>query len=88
MILPDGRPKGMKLVFQKEEVNTKGMKAAYMRAALESHDHEDFKYKKTALEYLIREHGQRMLSFPKFHTELNYIERVCGEAKRYTLASL
>ena len=42
MVLPDGRPKGMKLILQERGVNTKGMKDADMRAALESH--EDFKY--------------------------------------------
>ena len=84
MVLRDGRPKGMKLVLQERGINTKGMKAADMRAALESH--EDFKYEKTALENLLREKGQRLLFIPKFRCELNPIERVWGEAKRYTRA--
>ena len=82
MVLPDGRQKGMKLVLQERGIDTERMKAADMRLVLGNHD--DFKYEKTALEYLIRERGQRMLFVPKFHCELNPIERVWGEAKRYT----
>ena len=82
MVLGDGRPKGMKLVLQERGINTNHMKAADMRLILGNH--EDFKFEKTALEYLIRGNGQRILFIPKFHCELNPIERVWGESKRYT----
>ena len=84
MILPDGRPKGMKLVLEERGIDTDRMRAADMRLVLGSH--EDFKFEKTALEYLLRDNDQRMLFIPKFHCELNPIERVWGETKRYTRA--
>ena len=46
--------------------------------------HADFKNEKTALESLVQEKGQRAIYLPKFHCELNPIERVWGEAKRFT----
>ena len=46
--------------------------------------HADFKNEKTALESLVQEKGQRAIYLPKFHCELNHIERVWGEAKRFT----
>ena len=84
MVLNDGRPKGMRTVLQERGIDTDRMKAADMRLVLGSH--ADFKYEKTALEHLIQEKGQRALFLPKFHCELNPIERVWGEAKRYTRA--
>ena len=51
MVLPDGTPKGMKLVLQEWEIDTDRMKAADMRLVLGNH--EDFKYEKTTLEYLM-----------------------------------
>ena len=58
------------------------MKAADMCLVLGNH--ADFKYEKTAVEYLLQSKGHRALFLPKFHCELNPIERVWGEAKRYT----
>ena len=84
MILPDGRPKGMKLVLEERGIDTDRMRAADMRLVLGNH--EDFKFEKTALEYLLRDNDQRMLFIPKFHCELNPIERVWGETKHYTRA--
>ena len=46
--------------------------------------HADFTNEKTALESLVQEKGQRAIYLPKFHCELNPIERVWGEAKRFT----
>ena len=45
MVLPDGQPKGMKLVLEEREVNTKGMNATKMREELNKFD--DFKNKVT-----------------------------------------
>lgn len=84
MVLPDGRPKGMKLVLKERGINTKKMKAADM--ALVLGNHHDFKYEKTAIEHLMKGHGFYCFFIPKFHCELNPIERVWGEAKRYTRA--
>ena len=46
--------------------------------------HHDFKYEKTAVEHLLEGHGFPCFFIPKFHCELNPIERVWGAAKRYT----
>ena len=69
MVLSDGQPKGVKLILQERGVDTTGMKAADMR--LVQANRADLKYKKTALEYLMQEKGQRVLFLPKFHCELN-----------------
>ena len=84
MVLPDGLPKGMKLVLEERGINTQRIKAKDMRLVLGNH--HDFKHEKTALEYFMHERGQRILYLPIFHCELNPIERVWGEAKRYTRA--
>ena len=82
MVLADGKPKGMKIVLEERGIDTSGMKAADMRLVLGNHD--DFKHEKTALEHYMQDQGQRAIYLPKFHCELNPIERVWGEAKRYT----
>ena len=84
MVLSNGQPKGMRLVLQERGIDTTRMKAADMRIVLAHH--ADFKYEKTALECLMQEKGQRAIFIPKFHCELNPIERVWGEAKRFTRA--
>ena len=80
----DGQPKGMKMILEERGIDTTKMKAADMRLVLNSH--HDFKYEKTSLEHLMSEKGHRCYYLPKFHCELNPIERVWGEAKRYTRA--
>ena len=68
----------MKIVLQERGIDTSRMKAADMR--LVSRNHADFKHEKTALEHLVQEKRQRAIYLPKFHCELNPIERVWGEA--------
>ena len=82
MVLSDGRAKGMKIVLEERGIDTSGMKAADMRLVLGNH--ADFKHENTALEHLMQDKGQRAIYLPKFHCELNPIERVWGEAKRFT----
>ena len=82
MVLSDGRAKGMRIVLQECGVDTARMKAADMRLVLRSH--ADFKNEKTALEHVVQEKEQRAIYLPMFHCELNPIERVWGEAKRFT----
>ena len=74
----------MKLVLEERGVDTRKMKADDMRIVLGNH--HDFKHGKTALEYFLHEKHQRLIYLPKFHCELTPIERVRGEAKRYTRA--
>ena len=84
MVLSDGTPKGMKIVLEERGVNTRNMKAEDMRIALQ--DMHDFKYEKTKLETLLSNHGYRGFFIPKFHCELNPIERVWAQSKKYTRA--
>ena len=44
----------------------------------------DFKNQKCALEEAILEAGHLCIFYPKFHCELNFIERYWGKAKKYT----
>ena len=47
-----------------------------------------FFIKKNALEKAILEAGHKYIFYPKFHYELNYIERYWGAAKRLALKSV
>ena len=61
------------------------MKADEMRTALGSHP--DFKNEKSSIKrFLIEEKGHVVYMLPKFHCELNPIERVWSQSKRYTKA--
>ena len=44
----------------------------------------DFKNQKSCLEEEITKYGHRVLFYPKFHCELNFIEYMWGATKRYT----
>lgn len=79
-----GQPKGMKLVLEDRGVNTEGLKADAMREILR--EMHDFKYEKTKLENLLLSHGYKGFFLPKFHCELNPIERVWAHGKKYTRA--
>ena len=80
-----GVPKGMRRVLEERGVDTRSMKADEMRAALGSHP--DFKNEKSSIErFLIEEKGHIVYMLPKFHCELNPIERVWSQSKRYTKA--
>lgn len=61
------------------------MNANEMRKVLGSHP--DFKNEKSRIErYLIEDRGHIVYMLPKYHCELNPIERVWAQAKRYTKA--
>ena len=55
-----------------------------MREVLNSHP--DFKYEKSKIERYLAEKGHIVYMLPKFHCELNPIERVWAKSKRYTKA--
>ena len=84
MVLPDGTPKGMKMVSEERGVNTRHMKAEDMRLALQ--EMHDFKYEKNKVRNFIDIPGYRDFFIPKFHCELNPIERVWAQSKKYTRA--
>ena len=75
MVLPDGTAKGMKLVL-----DVKGLNAEKMRKKLSKF--EDFSCQMTLLEGLVRSKGHVCLYLPKYHCELNPIERNWCHAKK------
>ena len=84
MNLPDGRPKGAALVLEERGYNTSGMKLEDTRAILA--DHDDFKNEKCHVDRFLSNIGHTCVFIPKFHCELNPIERVWAQSKRYTRA--
>ena len=78
----NGIPKGMKKVLEERGINTATMVADDMRTVLANH--EDFRTEKTVVENYLIGRGHKVLFVPKFHCELNPIERVWGQAKVYT----
>ena len=77
-----GVPKGLRAVLQEKGVNTSGLSADEMRRTLASHP--DFKNEKSSIErYLVEERGHISYMLPKYHCELNPIERVWAQAKRH-----
>ena len=84
MVHPDGTAKGLKTILAERGINTATMKANDMRVVLSNHD--DFVNEKTIVEHYIKRRGHVAIFVPKFHCELNPIERVWGQSKRYCRA--
>ena len=82
MVMPDGTPKGLKMVLEERGINTARMKADDMHVVLPFHD--DFRTEKTLVKEFLTNEGQQVMFLPKFHCELNPIERVWGQAKSYS----
>ena len=82
----DGRgvPKGIKKVLEERGINTSSLIADDMRTILSNH--EDFGTEQTIVEHFLEKEGLEGIFLPKFHCELNPIERVWGQAKVYTRA--
>ena len=78
----NGVPKGMRRVLIERGVDVRGMKASDMRRVLG--EMSDFKYEKTKVEKYLGARGHKVIFIPKFHCELNPIERCWGHAKHYT----
>ena len=76
--------KGMRKVLEERGINTTTLRADDMRKILSNHD--DFRNEKTLLERFLIDRGHKVIMIPKFHCELNPIERVWGQAKRYSRA--
>ena len=80
-----GIPKGMRAILEERGVNTRGMNADKMQEVLSSHP--DFKNEKSSIERFLEEEKSHIVyMLPKFHCELNPIERVWSQSKRYTKA--
>ena len=80
-----GVPKGMRVVLEERGIDTCRMNGEQMREVLKSHP--DFRNEKSTIErFLVEERGHIMYMLPKFPCELNLIERVWAQAKRYARA--
>ena len=78
-----GIPKGMKKILEACNINTDTLNADQMRQILSDHD---FKNEKPRIIKFLKEKGYTALFLPKFHLELDPIERVWCQAKRYSKA--
>lgn len=79
-----GIPKGIRQVLEEQGINTSTLNAKQMREILRNHD--DFKNEKPRVISYLESKGHTVLFLPKFHPELNPIERVWGQATRYSKA--
>ena len=84
MVFNVGVPKGLIQVLKERGRYRNGMKLNEMRAEISRHP--DFKNEKTKIEHFLNGKGYGCIFLPKFHCELNAIERCWGQAKRYTRA--
>ena len=82
MITSAGLRKGLKSLLEDRRIDTTGMRREEMIKVVS--EMRDFKYQKTRVEELILSRDHRVMFIPKFHCELNPIERVLCHAKRYT----
>ena len=76
--------KGMKMVLEERGVSTVGKNGDWMRETLAKHS--DFKEEKSMIKHMLVERGHIPCFLPKFHPELNPIERVWAQLKRFTKA--
>ena len=79
MVNEDGSAKGLKTILRERGINTERMLADDMRVVLSNR--EDFATEKTILEHYLEERGHIAHFLPKFHCELNAIERVWGRQR-------
>ena len=82
MVFNIGIPKGLIQVLTERGKYDKSMKLEDMRKEISTHP--DFMNEKTKLEHFLHDCGHICIMLPKFHCELNPIERCWGQAKRYT----
>ena len=98
MVLPNGEPKGMKIVLEERGLWKDGM----LKKCKECKNHTqvseivdccahrilslepDFLSQKSQLEEIVESAGHKIIFFPKYHCELNYIENFWGAAKNYS----
>ena len=81
MVDANGVPKGMRQVLQERGINTSAMAAADMQVVLANH--EDFRTEKNSWNTIYMKKGLKAVFLPKFHCELNPIERVWRQAKHH-----
>ena len=72
----------MKIVLEERGISTAGKNAQWMRNELARHP--DFKNEMNMIQRFLVQKGHVCVFLPKFHPELNPIERVWAQLKRYT----
>ena len=70
------------MVLEERGASTMGKTADWMRQTLA--EHSDFKDEKSMIEHMLMDKGHVPCFLPKFHPELNPIERVWAQLKRFT----
>jgi len=90
-----GKPKGMKVILQERGLWRSNLKAYCKNSNVSLEENltccarhilasqVDFKNQKPLLQEIIEAKGHKVVFYPKFHCELNYIEMYWGAAKRY-----
>ena len=81
MVNTDGSSKALRTILLECGINTERMKANGMQIVLSNH--EDFATEDTIVEHYLKSRGHHAYFLPKFHCELNPIERVWAQAKVY-----
>jgi hypothetical protein len=97
MHFPDGRPKGIRLVLEERGLWPEG---GLNRICSNCKKHSpiadnccavrvlslqpDFLAQRPLVREVIEDRGHKVIFYPKFHCELNFIEMFWGAAKRYT----
>src|ERR1043166_2354973 len=87
------KPKGMKQILHERQLLKPGLKGfcknknstdnqCCMQHILENQP--DFLSQKCMIQEIIESKGHKVIFYPKFHCELNYIEMYWGAAKRYS----
>ena len=76
--------KGMKMVLEERGVSMAGKTGDWMRKTIG--EHSDFRDEKSMIERMLIEKAHIPCFLPKFHPELNPIERVWAQLKRVTKA--
>lgn len=86
MINDDGTAEGLRTILRECSINTASLKANDMRIILQNHEH--FRTEKTIIEHYnyLQHRSHEVIFLPKFHCELNAIERVWAQVKCYTRA--
>ncbi len=80
-----GIPKALCVILEKRGINTHGMNGDQMHEMLRGH--EDFKNERSLIERFLVEEKKHIVYFlPKFHPELNPIEQVWAQSKKYARA--
>ena len=78
--------KGLKRVLEERGISTDGRNKEWMQSVPVLSQHIDFKFEKCEIEKTLIHKGHIPTFLPKFHPELNPIERVWAQMKRYTRA--